>query len=356
MKKLWYIVPSIFIGIIGTILVIKFIPTNINSINETRNVSITENNTIKEAINEVYNSVVLIENYKRNIKAGTGTGFVYKKDDKLGYIITNYHVINGAESVKVKYIDDKAVDAKVLGGDEYSDLAILSVDADSVLQVAKLGNSVDLELGDTLFTVGSPLGDEYMGTVTKGILSGKNRTVKVNLTNESYMMEVLQTDAAINPGNSGGPLVNIKGEVIGVNSMKLVQNQIEGMGFAIPIDIAKAYIERLEKGEKIKRPLLGVEMTDLTNQYLIMDNQISIDKKLTSGAVIINVLDKSPAKEAELQRGDVIIEVDGTKVTDSAHFKYLLYKFEVGDNMKVKYNRNGKVNEATIKLNKGLDD
>ena len=215
-------------------------------------VKITEKNTIKKAINKVKDSVFVVETYDQfNNKVGTGTGFVYKIDNNYGYIITNHHVISNSENIIVTNISGAEAKAKLLGSDEYSDIAVLVVDKKYALKKIELGSSSNSEIGDTVFTVGSPLGKKYMGTVTKGILSGKERQVEVSLTNGSFIMEVLQTDAAINPGNSGGPLLNINGEVIGVTSMKLVEDEIEGMGFAIPINtvcqvIEKIYPEALE--------------------------------------------------------------------------------------------------------------
>ena len=230
-KSLYIILPiiTLFIGIVGTLLTIKFIDKPGGIIKTVKDVTITESDSISSSVEKIYNAVVFIENYQNNQLASVGTGFFYKKDGKTAYIITNNHVVNGATKVVINTMDGKELDAKVLGTDEYSDVGVLSVKIDDDIQVATLGKSEDSKIGDTLFTVGSPMGKSYIGTVTKGILSGKNRTVSVTGTNGSYLMEVLQTDAAINPGNSGGPLVNMNGEVIGVNSMKLVQDEIEGM-------------------------------------------------------------------------------------------------------------------------------
>ena len=295
-----------------------------------------------------------MKSYKHGQLASTGTGFVYKEDSKNGYLITNHHVIESATSVKVVNMDGMEVDAKILGSDEYSDLAVLSIDKDAVMEVATLGDSTKLELGDTLFTVGSPLGEEYMGTVTKGILSGKDRTVSITLQNGSYMMEVLQTDAAINPGNSGGPLCNVNGEVIGVNSMKLVEDEIEGMGFAIPIEVVKNEVEKLEKGEKVTRPMLGVSLVDASNSYALYYNRITLDKKFDKGVVIVEVEDNSAAAIGGLKKNDVILKIGDSEVTDSAHFRYLLYKYQVGDKIKVTYYRNGSTKETTVTL-KGIE-
>lgn len=352
------IILTFFIGVMGTIVVLKYAPNQqeTKTITETTsNVNITETDSIKTAINEIYDAVVVVETYKNNTVYSTGTGFVYKKDEKSGYIITNHHVIESGTSYKITLTDGQEVDATLLGSDEYSDIAILSISQESVIKVAKLGESLESEIGDTVFTVGSPLGKEYMGTVTKGILSGKNRTVKVSSSTSSLMLEVLQTDAAINPGNSGGPLVNIKGEVIGVNSMKLVEDEIEGMGFAIPIEMVKSIIDRLESGETIQRPLIGIEMTDITNAYYLYRQGIIVPEDVEKGVIILKVTDNYPAAQAGLQKGDIILEINGKEVEDSTHFKYLLYKYEVGDTVTIKYYHNNKILETTLKLDKNAE-
>lgn len=351
-------VGAFFLGVIGTIVTVHYFPVKTSMMEKTiSEVEITEADTIKSGVDKVYDAVVVIESYKGNQLSGTGTGFVYKKDDKHGYIITNNHVISGAGGIKVVNMNNESVEATVLGSDEYEDIAVLSVDVKSVLAVAEIGSSEKASIGDTVFTVGSPVGSEYMGTVTKGILSGKDRTVDVNLDNGSeYIMQVLQTDAAINPGNSGGPICNINGEVIGVNSLKLVQDTIEGMGFAIPIELVMTSVDRLEKGESIVRPILGIETLDADNTYALYRNNILLDDDIDSGVVIVNVQDDTPANKAGLTKGDVILEIEGTKVKDGAHLKYILYKYTVGDTIKLKYYRNKKIEDVSIKLNKAVGD
>ena len=351
------IILSFFIGVIGTIVAIKYIPENENIIKnqELKTVNITEENTIKTSIEKIYNAVVLVETYKNNTELSSGTGFIYKKDDKKGYIITNHHVVEGGNKYIITLIDGQEVEATLLGSDEYSDIAVLAINQEVVTQIAQLGQSTESEIGDTVFAVGSPLGKEYMGTVTKGILSGKERTVTVSSATSSLMLEVLQTDAAINPGNSGGPLLNINGEVIGVTSMKLVQNEIEGMGFAIPIEIVNSLLERLENGQKIERPLIGIEITDITNTYYLYRQGIVIPEDIEKGIVIIKANENYPANKAGLQKGDILLSINDIEIEDTAHFKYLLYKYEVGDTVKIKYYRNNKIQEATIKLDKNAE-
>lgn len=357
-QKIIYIITiimSFFVGIVGTLFVTDYLKEDIEPTDKT-SVEITEANTIKPAIDKIYDSVVLIETYDRNERGlGSGTGFVYKKDDKKGYILTNHHVVDGASTIVITLSNGEKIEAEYLGSDEFSDVAVISIEKDKVLQVASLGDSSKVELGDTVFTVGSPLGSEYMGSVTKGILSGKDRQVSVTVSNGSLLVDVMQTDAAINPGNSGGPLVNMNGEVVGITSLKLVQDEIEGMGFALPIEYALAYTERLEKGEEIVRPMLGVQLSDLNNLYVLYSYRINVDPDIKSGVVLLSVERGSSAEEAGLEAGDVITKINDSKITDSATFRYNLYKYSIGDTITVTYNRKGTEQTTKIKLEDKLN-
>ncbi len=308
---------------------------------------------IATAVGEIYDATVTIQNYKNGRLVSSGSGFIYKKDDHYGYVMTNHHVIEGADRVVITLSNDDQVEGEVLGSDEYLDLAVVQIDAEHVHQVAKLGTSENMSLGDTVFTVGSPVGYEYRGTVTRGTLSGKNRKVEVSIASTNdFMMSVLQIDAAINPGNSGGPLVNIRGEVIGINSLKLVEDEIEGMGFAIPIEYAMEYVDDLEQGKELERPFIGISMLNVTDTYRLYQNGIILKDNIDSGVVIISVSDNSGAKAAGLKKGDVIVEVNGSEVSNAAYLKYELYKCHVGDTITVTYIRDGKTKEAQVTLTK----
>lgn len=344
------VILSMAVGVAGTYFILKDKAIGKEITKTVSEVNITETNTIKSSIDKVYKASVLIEAYKNGRLGSSGSGFIYKQDDQYGYVLTNNHVVESTTNVKVINVEGVEVDATVLGTDVYMDIAVLRIPKDAILQVATIGDSSNSELGDTVFTVGSPEGREYMGTVTKGILSGKDREVTVKLSNGGYIMSVLQTDAAINPGNSGGPLVNINGEVIGINSLKLVEDEIEGMGFALPIEEVMLYVDRLEKGEQITRPTVGLELIDAANSYLLSYYQMNVNAEVTEGAIIYRVVDNSPAALAGLKSGDTIIAVDGTKVTDVTHFRYLLYKHNIGDEMKVTYIRDGKEATLVVKL------
>ncbi len=308
---------------------------------------------ISTAVGEIYDATVTIQNYVNNRLSSSGSGFVYKKDENYGYIMTNHHVVEGADQIIVTLSNDDQVEGTVLGSDEYLDLAVVRIKAEDVIKVAKLGNSENSNLGDTVFTVGSPVGYEYRGTVTRGTLSGKNRMVEVSIASTNdFIMRVLQIDAAINPGNSGGPLVNINGEVIGINSLKLVEDEVEGMGFAIPIEYAMEYIDELETGKKLERPLIGISMLNVTDTYRLYQNGIIINDDIDEGVVIINVSSNSGADKAGLKKGDIIIAVNESKVSNAAYLKYELYKCNVGDKIEITYIRNGKISKANVTLTK----
>lgn len=354
-KIIVFSIVFIFFGIAIMYCYFTYFSKEDEKTNEIKKVTVTENETIQSAIDKVYDAVVVIETYDSyNNQIGAGTGFVYKIDEKYGYVITNHHVIEKSNIIRVTNTAEVETEAKLLGSDEYSDIAILTIPKDNALKKVNFGDSTKSTLGDTIFTVGSPLGKKYLGTVTKGILSGKDRQIEVNLANGSFIMEVLQTDAAINPGNSGGPLLNINGEVIGVTSMKLVQDEIEGMGFAIPIELVIPILADLEKGKQIERPLFGAQLFDADKSYYLRNYDIHIDKEITYGTIIVKLENNSPAKKAGLDIGDVIVKVDGKKVENTAHFRYLLYKHHIGDKMKIVYSRQGKEKEATITLDKKL--
>lgn len=316
--------------------------------NVNKNVTITSDDSINESIQKIYDSVVVVSNYKNGRLAGYGSGFVYKRDDKYGYIMTNNHVVEGATEIKVTLSTGDDINAKVLGTDSYMDVAVISIDSDDVKAIAEIGESTKSKIGDTVFTVGTPVSPDYAGTVTKGIISGESREITVDNNGTSYMMEAIQIDASINPGNSGGPLVNINGEVIGVNSVKLVESSVEGMGFAIPIEVAMSQVNKLEKGEVIDRPLIGVSTYDTENSLLSSN---------TNGGIVVGSVQRdSDAEAAGIEQGDIITKFDGTKVKSSAHLKFLLYKHNIGDSIKLTVNRGGKEKELTLKLTHKIGD
>lgn len=344
------------LSMFGTVLIMDYKLSNNKckcDNHTTKTVSVVEENNLKTSISKVYDSVVYVGTYYGDELASSGTGFVYKTDDKYGYVLTNHHVISGNYSIKVTNNDGMTVDATILGSDEFADIAVLQIPKDAVMKVAEIGESSTLELGDTVFAIGSPLGSKYMGTVTKGILSGKDRLVNVRVSTGYYVMNVLQTDAAVNPGNSGGTLANIDGKVVGIISMKVVEDRIEGMGFAIPIEVAMSYVDQLEKGEPVERPVVGIEYADVTSLYNLYLHRINLSSKIKYGVVITDIIEGYAAEKAGLKKGDVITAIDDEKIPDSSYFRYILYKYNVGDKVKITYIRgdNEKIAEVTLDKN-----
>lgn len=346
-------------GILIIISIIKWSPIfknlNISNYTKEKETKVYEKTSLATSISKIYDAVVMIQSYKDEEEYSTGTGFVYKTDDKYGYVITNQHVINDCNKITLVLSNDEEIEAKVVSGDEYLDIAVLTIDKSKVLQVATIGSSENVQVGDTIFTVGSPMGYDYRGTVTSGILSGKERMVSVSVSNSAsndWVMKVLQIDAAINPGNSGGPLLNVNGEVIGVNSMKLVQDEIEGMGFAIPIEIAMAHIGDLENNKKIEWPMLGISMANVDDATNLYKNNINIDKNIKKGVVVVSIADNSGASKSDLKPGDIITKLNNIEVQDTAYLRYELYKNKPGDTIEITYIREGKEKNTKITLTK----
>ena len=317
-----------------------------------KNVTVTDTG-IAEAVEKVYDAVVIVSTYKDNKLYSTGTGFVFKEEDKKAFIITNNHVIESGSKVTVTFTNGKVVETSVVGKDTLSDIAVLSVDNNEIISIAKLGSSEQARVGDTAFAVGAPLDSVYSWTVTRGIISGKDRMVEVELSSTSgdYVMKVLQTDAAINSGNSGGPLCNANGEVIGVASLKLVDESVEGMGFAIPIEVAIEYAEKLMDGEVIVQPYLGVSMINVTDAYYYPQYYKNLSEyDITSGVIVYNVEEKSPAAKAGLKSGDVIVKINDEDVVSVGYLRYYLYNYNVGDKITITYLRSGETKTTSVTL------
>nr|WP_245976826.1 trypsin-like peptidase domain-containing protein [Oceanobacillus arenosus] len=315
-------------------------------------------------IEEVSNAVVGVSNMQQQSvwteskEAGTGSGIIYKKENGKAYIVTNQHVVDGAEQVEVVLNEDQRLSAKVLGEDKLTDLAVLEVDGANIDTVASIGSSNDLQVGETVLAIGNPLGMDFANSVTKGIISGLNRSVTVDTNGDSqpdWVTEVLQTDAAINPGNSGGALVNGNGEVIGINSMKIAESAVEGIGFAIPIDSALPIIQQLETNGEIARPQIGISTASLSQVPPEYRYEISLPENVAGGMVIANVQTGSPADEAGLQQFDVITKINGQEVTSILELrKYLYSETNVGDSIDIEYIRDGQVQSTTLVLQEAV--
>lgn len=258
--------------------------------------------------------------------------------DKQGYILTNNHVIEGAEEIEVQLLDKRKFKGKVVGRDPKTDLAVIKVDAPDNLPTAKLGDSGRIRIGEWAIAVGNPFGLDH--TVTVGVISATGRSEVGIATYEDF----IQTDASINPGNSGGPLVNLKGEVIGINTAIVASGQ--GIGFAIPINMAKEILGQLIEGGKVVRGWLGVSIQELTEE---LARQFHVEPG--KGVLIASVMDDSPAEKGGLKAGDIILEFDGTKVEHVRQLQRLVAKTPVGKEATVKVLRDGK--ELTLKIKIG---
>lgn len=270
---------------------------------------------------------------------GSGSGIIYSTD---GYIITNYHVIENATSVTVTLSDGTEYDAQIIGSDATSDLAVLKVDANN-LPAAELGDSDQLQIGELVVAIGNPLG--YENTVTDGIVSGLNR----QLTDYTDAMTLIQTNAAINSGNSGGALVNSKGEVVGINSAKLVASNAEGMGFALSINEVKPIVEELVTKGHVSRPYMGVS---INSQYQV-DEATAEKYEIPMGIQIAEVVEGGPADRAGLQAGDIIYKVDDTLIQSFDDLSNIIDHCKVGDQLRVLANRNGEKITANVTLAEG---
>ena len=343
---------SFICGMLGAYLISK----NVSVEQVVKNITTSElvENSISSSVDKVYYSTVTVIAYSNNKQISSGTGFIYKIDDGKAYIMTNNHVIDGADKAVVEFNDDsERIESTIIGGDIYADIAVLTIE-DKGYSTIEIGEVESLKLGDTIFTVGSPMGINYKGTVTKGILSGKERMVEVNLSSSTtdYYMKVLQLDAAVNPGNSGGPLCDVSGKVVGIISLKIVQDEVEGMGFAIPIEDALNYASLIEEGGEISRPYLGISMIDLTEEYYLWQNRITIPDNVSEGVAVLSVENDTPASKAGLQKGDIIIKINENSTGTLAEFRYELYKHEVGEKIKLTFYREGKLKEVSVVLEK----
>ncbi|GAX89095.1 S1C family serine protease [Effusibacillus lacus] len=310
---------------------------------------------IVSAVNRVKPAVVTVVNiqkvggyFNRGLKqeAGKGSGVII---DNQGHIVTNNHVVDGASDVEI-IVNDEHIKAKVLGTDELTDLAVLQVPTDKIKEIkpVELGSSEALQTGEPAIAIGNPLG-EFEQTVTVGVISAKKRMMEIYGQNGRVVHEqpVLQTDAAINPGNSGGALINIKGQLIGINSAKIAERGIEGLGFAIPIDEAKPIIEQLMSKGKVIRPALGVgvewDVKDIPENY-------KSGLPINYGVVVSNVTPGSPADKAGLKAGDVIFKIDNTQIHTFLDLRKYLFSKKPGDTVQVTFYRENKENTVSVTL------
>ncbi|MGJ7921144.1 S1C family serine protease [Neobacillus sp. LXY-4] len=319
----------------------------------------TQNSSIADMVETASKSIVGVVNLQQSsrgfssqsqtVESGTGSGVIFKKDGDSAYIVTNNHVIENASQVEITLSDGQKTTAKIIGADALTDLAVLEIDGKYASDVLDFGDSSTLRAGDQVVAIGNPLGLDFAGTVTQGIVSGTDRSMTVSTSDGQWELTVIQTDAAINPGNSGGALLNTDGLVIGINSLKISESGVEGLGFAIPSnDVIPIVNELIQKG-KITRPYLGVSLADLEQiptQYLQ-----SLPENVTKGTMVTNVDANSPAGKAGVQVEDVIVSLNGSKIENASDLRKILYSnVEVGDKVKLEIYRNGELKTINITL------
>lgn len=325
----------------------------INISNGTRNIALPTGSSVTQIAKKVGPSIVGIRmvtqgmnnwyfnDEESNQTKAEGSGIIVSND---GYIMTNYHVVQYADpksskskstTLEVFLADKRQVKAKFIGGDAKNDLAIIKIEADNLV-AAELGDSSTLEVGEVAVAIGNPLGLEFQGSVTAGVISALNRTVSV----EDKTMNLIQTDAAINPGNSGGALVNSRGEVIGINTVKISVSGVEGLGFAIPVNDAKPIIDQLMLFGYVKgRPFIGISGREITKE-------IATQYDLPEGIYILEVSAESGASKAGIQKGDILVAMDGKDVKTMKDVDAVKKLHKAGDTVNVKVVRNG----ATLNL------
>lgn len=371
----WFktIIVALVAGIIGALLVLGIgkimestgINDNGSSVQEASNSSNGGNtldgksekyDSVNQMINDVSPAIVGVINMQKaqnldsllkddsskSEEAGVGSGVIYQKNNGSAYIVTNNHVIDGANEIKVQLHNSKQVDAKLVGKDALTDIAVLKINDTKGTKAIDFANSSKVNTGDSVFAMGNPLGLEFANSVTSGIISASERTIDTKTSAGTNKVNVLQTDAAINPGNSGGALVDINGNLVGINSMKIASEQVEGIGFAIPSNEVKVTIKELVENGEIERPSIGISLlnvSEIPEQY-----KEELNTKRNDGVYIAKV-----HADNELKEGDIITAIDDKKVKEDADLRSYLYENKKpGDSVEMTIERNGK--EQTVEV------
>ncbi|RIW33333.1 PDZ domain-containing protein [Bacillus salacetis] len=302
--------------------------------------TVSNSGDITGIVENASKAIVGIENYQeqsnpytgvsQEAKAGTGSGVLFKKEGDYAYIITNNHVIEDASNIQVSLYDGQKTKGELIGADPLTDLAVVKIDAKYADNLLKVGDSSSLRAGEEVIAIGNPLGLDLSRTVTQGIVSAVDRTISVPTSAGESELNVIQTDAAINPGNSGGALINSKGELVGINSLKISTSGVEGLGFAIPSKEFQPIVDEIIKTGKVERPYIGIGMTSLAD---VPRNYLQeLPNEVQAGVIVANIDETSAAAEAGIKAGDVITELNGEAVGTPADLRRQLYSgLKVGD-------------------------
>lgn len=363
--------PGLVGGVIGALLTgaiaYPFIDqpaTNVSDTNVTsqgtpvQTSSNVSDSSVTNAVATAQPAVVTVNNFAQTgfsneaVEAGVGSGVIYKKEGDSAFIVTNHHVVNGADKLTVTFNDGTTAEATLMGSDATYDLAVLKVDADKVPAVISIGKSSELKPGQTVIAIGNPLG-QFENSVTRGVVSSTSRLVPVD-TDENgqadFNAEVIQTDAAINPGNSGGALINEEGQLVGINSMKIATAEVEGVGFSIPVDIALPLINQIEQTGEVNHPSLGVSLRDVSEfppGYLT--EQINLPESVTAGTIIVEVQQNSSAAKAGLEARDVIVKINDKDVSSFIDLRSELIR-DTDGTVDIEYVRDGKTETVQVEI------
>lgn len=336
--------------------------------------------TIMKAVEKAKDSVVSIQNYQKESQqnnlygygtggenqvdledpsasqklAGEGSGVIYKIDGDTAYLVTNNHVVENADSLKVKLADGTTEDGELVGRDAVSDLAVVKISSKNVKSAIKFADSDATKVGSIAIAIGSPLGSKFSNSVTQGIISGQSRIVPMDLDKDGQAdieTTLIQTSAAINPGNSGGALLNKDGDLVGINSSKFSNVDVEGMGFAIPSKEVQRVIAQLEKDGKVTRPFIGISQNDLANITSRSKTEIlKLKSDQTDGVVVTDTVKGSPAETAGLKKYDVITKIGDKEIKNILELRRELYAYNVGDKVELTVLREGKETKVQVTL------
>lgn len=350
------LVLNVFMGVRMTSL-----EQELNALKKSPNVQVSQqvpvtqmSTEISSDISDVYERVQQSVVTVINDPLGSGSGVIYKVNGHKAFVITNNHVVENNQSLRIVLNTGESIDARLIGSDALSDIALLEVESDSNLMPMVLGDSSKLNVGETVLAIGSPSGENFSGSLSVGVISGKDRVIEVD-TNNDYVpdwdMVLVQTDAAINPGNSGGALVNMAGQLIGINTLKLLDITVEGMGFANPINEVISIVNQIENQGEVIRPFLGI--SGLSVSDLILRSQYYPNYQLPdiqSGVYINEIVNGSPADKAGIEKGDVITKINENEVDDFKTFRRFLYQLKVGDTMEIEVFRNSEYIKTQVQL------
>ena len=336
--------------------------------------------TIMKAVEKAKDSVVSIQNYQKESQqnnlygygtggenqvdledpsasqklAGEGSGVIYKIDGDTAYLVTNNHVVENADSLKVKLADGTTEDGELVGRDAVSDLAVVKISSKNVKSAIKFADSDATKVGSIAIAIGSPLGSKFSNSVTQGIISGQSRIVPMDLNKDGQAdieTTLIQTSAAINPGNSGGALLNKDGDLVGINSSKFSNVDVEGMGFAIPSKEVQRVIAQLEKDGKVTRPFIGIRQNDLANITSRSKTEIlKLKSDQSDGVVVTDTAKGSPAETAGLKKYDVITKIGDKEIKNILELRRELYAYNVGDKVELTVLREGKETKVQVTL------